>query len=458
MSTAAPFVPDFSLSQDPVPLDLINSSQADIQLARAAAATSSIVAVLNALAGPDDQLNNATVRLRMLHPEIILAGAASGGWQPKAPCRLASTANIDLVTGTLLTIDGTVTTAGDRILVKDQTSAAQNGIYIAGVGAWSRAADIDSSAEFTLSCTTVTLGTANSGSAWVCTSPTPTVGVTAITFTQFYAPANGILNKTFGNVALDTELVLTGAGSVAFGRAYKCSTGADRYTVTLPVPASGDIGKMIIVRVDSACQSLIDLDAGAARTIDGSQTRTLWARESCVLRCVAATGVCWVKAAGVTRPMRACVYLGATQTLGAGGAWIRALIDTVLNENTSGLATANRITHLATNRLIPQRSGSYGVTGGSQLLSVADGKIFGAVIRLNGSQTFLTKAMQRYSAAGGSAAVVSPTASVSCTVAVNGTTDYIDLALSNGDVADRTTADPNTHAMTYLDIVEQPDW
>lgn len=65
----------------------------------------------------------------------------------KAPCRLATTANIALLTG-LLTVDGSVTAEGDRILVKTQTDQTQNGIWIASVNDWARAADGDDSRDF----------------------------------------------------------------------------------------------------------------------------------------------------------------------------------------------------------------------------------------------------------------------------------------------------------------------
>jgi hypothetical protein len=47
----------------------------------------------------------------------------------KATCRVASTANITTLSG-LLTIDGIVLVANDRVLVKDQTASQNNGIYM----------------------------------------------------------------------------------------------------------------------------------------------------------------------------------------------------------------------------------------------------------------------------------------------------------------------------------------
>lgn len=59
----------------------------------------------------------------------------------KAPCRVATTAAITL--SGLQTIDGVALSAGDRVLVKSQSSAIDNGIWIASVGAWTRAVDFD---------------------------------------------------------------------------------------------------------------------------------------------------------------------------------------------------------------------------------------------------------------------------------------------------------------------------
>lgn len=63
----------------------------------------------------------------------------------KAPCRAATTAAITL--SGEQTIDGVAIVAGDRVLVKNQSSAVDNGIYIASAGSWSRALDFDGSRD-----------------------------------------------------------------------------------------------------------------------------------------------------------------------------------------------------------------------------------------------------------------------------------------------------------------------
>ena len=106
------------------------------------------------------------------------------GLDVKGSVRAATTGNITL-SGTQ-TIDGVAIGAGDRVLVKDQSTAANNGIYVAAAGAWSRAADADTWAELVGAFVFVEDGTTNDNSGWVCTSPPGgTLGVTAVTFEQF---------------------------------------------------------------------------------------------------------------------------------------------------------------------------------------------------------------------------------------------------------------------------------
>ena len=59
----------------------------------------------------------------------------------KAPCAAATTANITL--SGLQTIDDVLLEVLDRVLVKNQTLATQNGIYDVSATAWTRAADFD---------------------------------------------------------------------------------------------------------------------------------------------------------------------------------------------------------------------------------------------------------------------------------------------------------------------------
>jgi len=97
----------------------------------------------------------------------------------KVQCKCATTANITL--SGLQTIDAYTTLANDRVLVKDQTNAAQNGIYNASSGAWNRALDMDTWNEFIYSSVYVENGTVNANTGWVFSNPSGgTVGVTNV--------------------------------------------------------------------------------------------------------------------------------------------------------------------------------------------------------------------------------------------------------------------------------------
>lgn len=119
---------------------------------------------------------------------------AIAGLDWKNSVRAATTANITL-SGTQ-TIDGIALVAGDRILVKNQTTAAQNGIYMVSSSSWSRATDADSWAELVGAAVFVEQGSVNADTAWVCTVDSGgTLGTTPVTWTQF----NGIADLVAGN-------------------------------------------------------------------------------------------------------------------------------------------------------------------------------------------------------------------------------------------------------------------
>jgi hypothetical protein len=101
--------------------------------------------------------------------------------EPKVSVRAASTGT--LVLSGAQTIDGISCVAGDRILVKNQTSPATNGIYVVASGSWARASDADTYLELVGAFVLVNEGSTLSGTAWVCTSSVSgTLGSTPITW------------------------------------------------------------------------------------------------------------------------------------------------------------------------------------------------------------------------------------------------------------------------------------
>ena len=114
--------------------------------------------------------------------------AVKTGLDVKASVRAATTANITISSALNVgdTLDGVTLADGDRVLVKDQTDATENGIYTAGAVP-ARSEDANVAAELTGGTFTfVEEGTVNSDSGFVFThNGTPTLGSTDLTVAQF---------------------------------------------------------------------------------------------------------------------------------------------------------------------------------------------------------------------------------------------------------------------------------
>jgi len=117
------------------------------------------------------------------------------GWT--APCRAATTANITIATALNAAdvLDGVTLAAGDRVLVKDQTAGAENGVYVVAASP-ARASDYATSANIAGSVVVVSEGTRNADSSWICTTNAPiTVGTTALVFTVFVSAGGGAAKR-----------------------------------------------------------------------------------------------------------------------------------------------------------------------------------------------------------------------------------------------------------------------
>jgi hypothetical protein len=126
--------------------------------------------------------------------------------------RAATTANIGLSGNQ--TIDGVAVTIGNRVLVKNQTTASQNGIYIVGVPAWTRAADANSSMKIESGISVyVEEGTVNAKSEWTLTNTgTIIIGSTGLTFER----TGGMASSTLpGLISAGDQAKLTGIAAGA---------------------------------------------------------------------------------------------------------------------------------------------------------------------------------------------------------------------------------------------------
>lgn len=172
----------------------------------------------------------------------------------KQSVRVATTANIALAG--LQTIDTVALVAGDRVLVKNQAVAKDNGLYIAAAGVWARSTDADTNAEVTSALlVSVEQGATLADTRWqLVTDGVIVLGTTPLTFqnvTQGFAPINApaLINPTantppqfdVSKALATTEFVQRALGNIG-------SLGI--YNVTASMTAA-DFGKVILANAGS---------------------------------------------------------------------------------------------------------------------------------------------------------------------------------------------------------------
>jgi hypothetical protein len=197
-------------------------------------ATAGSQASLTDLSSPTASFSMGSQLLTNLLDPVSLQDAATKnyvdnvaqGLDTKASCVAATTGNITL-SGTQ-TIDGIAIVAGDRVLVKNQTAAADNGIYVASASAWARSADMNTWAEVVSAYTFVETGTTQADTGWVVTSNAGgTLGTTAITWAQF---------SSAGSYTAGTGLSLVGnqfniANTAVTAGSYGSASSVGQFTV-----------------------------------------------------------------------------------------------------------------------------------------------------------------------------------------------------------------------------------
>lgn len=175
-----------------------------------AAAHFTTATVAAAPSGSTDVANKAYV-------DNYVAGIS---WKP--PVNYGTTGNITL--SGLATQGGgdwaTSLTAGMRILVKDQSTQANNGIYVAASGAWTRSADTDAWDDLVSALVFIESGSTLSGSAWYCpVQPGGTLGSTAITWSNFSVAATYTAGTGLTLAGYQFSITNTGVSAATYGTA-----------------------------------------------------------------------------------------------------------------------------------------------------------------------------------------------------------------------------------------------
>jgi hypothetical protein len=142
--------------------------------------------------------------------------AAGLSW--KQPVLCATTANITL--SGVQTLDGISAVAGSRVLVKDQTAAEQNGIYISAAGAWARAEDANTWNDLISAMLFVEEGSTLAGKAFYCTAQQGgTLGTTAVNWSNFSVAASYTAGTGLTLAAQQFSITNTGVTAATYGSA-----------------------------------------------------------------------------------------------------------------------------------------------------------------------------------------------------------------------------------------------
>jgi len=165
--------------------------------------------------------------------------ATSQGLDVKDSCVAATTGNITISTALNNgdTLDGVTLSTNDRVLVKDQSTASQNGIYVVGSSP-ARAADLAAGADAAGFFTFVEQGTVNADNGFVCTSNkgSAVVGTNNLTIAQFSGAgqitAGDGLDKSGNTLSLDLK---SNGGLVIESTELAIDLAASSITGTLPV-------------------------------------------------------------------------------------------------------------------------------------------------------------------------------------------------------------------------------
>tara|TARA_B110000977_G_C11074151_1_gene490546 strand:+ start:353 stop:2197 length:1845 start_codon:yes stop_codon:yes gene_type:complete len=181
--------------------------------------------------------------------------ARSAGLDPKASVRAATTANITL--SNTQTVDGIALDVGDRILVKDQSTASQNGIYVVASSSWARSTDMDAPAEMTSGVFFfVEEGTANADAGFVITTDggAITVGVDAVNFTQFSGAGQIVAGDGLAKSGNTLSVNVAASGGIeisADALQIKSTLAGDGLTYSSGVIAVGGTTNRIAVSTDA---------------------------------------------------------------------------------------------------------------------------------------------------------------------------------------------------------------
>ena len=263
---------------------------------------------LNEFTAPDGAVSLNSQKITSLADPTADADAANKGYvdgvaqglDVKDSVKATTTANITL-SGTQ-TIDGVSLSADDRVLVKNQNTASENGLYLCKASSWTRTTDLAAGADAAGAFVFVEQGTVNAENGFVCTSNkgSAVVGTNNLAFAQFSGAgqitAGDGLDKSGNTLSLDlksngglviesTELALkldassiTGTLAVSDGGTGGTSASAARTNLGLVIgtnvePHSDKLTELATMGQTTA-NALADLSEAEVQILDGATVTT----------------------------------------------------------------------------------------------------------------------------------------------------------------------------------------
>jgi hypothetical protein len=180
---------------------------------------------------------------------------AVAGLRTRTIAECASTANV-VISSALEAgdvIDGVTLVAGDRVLLKDQSTATENGLYLAvASGAASRDPEHDTIAELSGGMVVVNQGTVNDNKIFLCTTDTDaTLGSTSITYTVITPSNTGTVTSV--------GVADSGAGEFTVGSSPITSSG----TITLAINSIADTKLGTIGTANKVSLTALNIDGGS---------------------------------------------------------------------------------------------------------------------------------------------------------------------------------------------------
>jgi hypothetical protein len=352
-----------------------------------------------------DEIRNDDSLYSFIDAGSIVLSGGNGNWtkgdslkwfnvvpmEVRVPVRALADANVASLSGTT-TIDSVALGVDDRVLLSNQSTGSENGVWVVKAGAWVRPQDFDTDESAASAIISVQEGATYANQVWQCTSDTGSdiIGTSSLSFAQISGGGGGsdTLQSAYNNgntitTASSTPIAFTltsgdftvqGGGSVAFGNTTEVGsfsvfsagtlTLQSRDTTSLDMQASDAGAKTLTIAASNAgagsgniavtADDAIDVDAGGDVSINSTGGALNFGND-------ANTGTINIGTGAAARTLNIGNSTGATainMDAGTGG----VTIDATGSISIDGVGASNLTTDTGTLTLSTTTSGNVDIT------------------------------------------------------------------------------------------------